>query len=238
MGRQYVIGDTGYTFITAEWVPEPKQIAQALVQFSEAIEDWAVPMEDAKYAVRDSVQRRFETQTDPYGVPWQELNPDYLQDKVAAGYDERILVRKGTMYAEAINSNNYTANSLSKSIEFDPTAFQEAFYAGWHQSGLPERTNPLPQRMFIGIDEEAAAEIATIFTEWLDFEWEQYWHSYTVGESVVSSAGVPGTFSGAPSMRIGQFGVRGFVAGHFVKGTVGPGRMFTHRTRGGRYAGL
>jgi phage gpG-like protein len=242
MGKQYIIGDTGYTFITAEWVPDPDKIVQALVSFAQAIEDWSVPLEDSMYAVRDSVRRRFETETDPYGRPWKSLNEKYAADKLAAGYDEGILVRTGAMYAEATTISSYNTNPLNKTIDFDASTFQEAFYAGWHQAGLPARTNPLPQRMFVGVDEEGAAEIQAIFTEWLDIEWNEYWHQFTKGEMVTSSAGQSGRFSGVhafgSTMSDPSFMVRGFVGGHFVKGTVPSGTYRGGRTRGGRYAGM
>lgn len=232
MGRQYVIGDTGYTFITAEWVPDPDRIAQALVQFSEAIDDWAEPLAASSVVVRQNIDKRFQTETDPYDVPWKELNEGYAAWKAEHG-GAGILELTGDM-RKAATSGSITVEPLEKGIFFNASGMP--FYAGWHQTGLPDRASPLPQRMFIGIDDEGAAEIAAIFTEWLTWEWEEYWHSFSVGETVTTSKGARGTFTNIPAYQPGggpssTFSVRGFVGGHFVPGVVQAGEWQGYRAR-------
>lgn len=217
MGRRYVIADTGFTFITAEWEPDPERIQQALVTFADAFEDWSVPMEEARQASIASVRRRFDTETDPSGTPWPELNPDYEEWKInRVGSDKGMLRLTDDMYNATLAGESWIITP--RTIEFNAESLP--FYAGYHQTGLENRKTPLPQRMFVGLDEEAGLDIQAIFTKWTGDLWDEIWFSYIPGYSIVTtSKGFMGTYTGIAAMGGGSL-VRGFIGGHFVKGVI------------------
>lgn len=222
MGRKIPIADTGYTIVYAEWVPEPSQEAQALARLSVALDDWEIPMTEARAIARESIRRRFETETDPYGNDWPALNDDYLEEKRMAGYPDNILVRTGDLERAAPDGVFVT----DREIMFDPTVLP--FYGEYHQSGLPERANPLPQRMFVGIDEEAENEIEEYFVYWINrvtdlvYKDAPKFRPHLPGISTVfTSTGLAGTFSGIAAFGGGTM-VRG-AGGRFIGKTFSTG---------------
>lgn len=81
--------------------------------------------------------RQFVTQTDPYGMPWAQLAPSTLEQKLALGYPGDILTRTGAMEdtIQVINKGRYTI------------AIGIGFPGNLHQEG----TEKMPQRVIIAV---------------------------------------------------------------------------------------
>jgi hypothetical protein len=143
------------------------------------------------------------------------------------------------LFQAATSSDAFIA--ASQTIEFNASSLPA--YAGAHQAGATRSnsngsgTNTLPQRQFIGIDDDTADELRDWFQYWIDRQFKEVWIEYQLGDPVTTSAGQRGTFTGIHAFP-GKFSTerrflaKGFVSGHFVKGTVPGGRMI--RAGGGR----
>jgi len=187
------VGTTGETFIVAEWYPDPVEIQAQLLRFAVATEDMKVPLAAAREAFIYDTQLHFETESDPYGQPWIPLADSYRRRKLAEGDDDNLLKMTGALEGAATKSENWiiTENEILFNLEGLP------FYGPFHQSGTMDinleniqrklrsgillereeagytetfggRGRSLPQRMFIGADEDTIAEVEEIFLKWLD----------------------------------------------------------------------
>jgi len=186
----FPIGTTGEEFAVAYWEPDPDRIAQELLQLANRIDDWTEPLTEAKEAFIYSTELHFETESDPYGEPWQALDTKYARAKEAAGYPPDILVRSGDLKKAATSEEAW--HITESDIIFDSQtlpsygAFHQEGSRGWHlaqkfaagtltdeetrefsTTGVGPGGN-LPQRMFIGADEDTIAEVEGIFIAWLD----------------------------------------------------------------------
>jgi len=184
----FPIGDTGEEFGVAIWEPDPELIAQELFKLANETENWAEPLAETRAAFIYSTELHFDTQSDPYGQPWWPLDPVYLAKKVGQGYPETILERSGDLKRAATSEDAWLIEEHA--LIFDSS--QLPFYGEYHQRGTDEgqraaveryfagedvsaselesrgRGRNLPQRMFIGADEDTILEIEEIFIRWLD----------------------------------------------------------------------
>jgi len=228
-GRRVVIADTGYSLITAEWVPDPGMEAQALLRLSDAIEDWRSPMEEVRTITRQSIRRRFDTETDPEGKPWEALSEGYLSRKRREGYPDRILRRDEALYEAATDEGSFMITE--REVIFEPDRLP--FYGGLHQAGMPSTTypgrtnNPLPQRAFIGLTDDDIDEIEAEFVFWLNRTVDTYypsdvgaWRSYLRGDVVATTRGATGYFTG----------IAAFGGGTLVRGNQGRYIGVTYQT--------
>lgn len=196
----FPIGETGEEFVIAEWSPDPKLIEADLLKLAADTENWAEPLMAAKQAFIYDTELHFETESDPYGMPWTALDEEYLKYKLAAGYPEEILQRTGSLHAAATSSEAWLITE--RDILFNSSVLP--FYGPYHQAGTTTeevanvlhklrtgqtismeevgvattgtgRGKNLPRRQFIGADEDTIAEIEAIFIEWLngliDYDW-------------------------------------------------------------------
>jgi phage gpG-like protein len=197
------------------------------MNLSYALEDWSVPMAEARAIVRESIERRFATETDPEGNPWPELNDGYLFRKLRGGYPADKLKREGYLYDAATDEGAMMITE--REILFEPSEIP--FYGEYHQTGLPERQNPLPQRMFIGLDEQAIDEIESYFVYWINRTVQTdypsdvgEWRRFMTGDIAVTTSGLTGMFTGISSFGGGTL-IRGN-RGKFIGRTFETGSFF------------
>lgn len=173
------------------WDTDLNEVAQALMAVESALSDVELPLLAARRVAMEDMGKRFETQTDPDGTPWIPLTEDYLDQKERDGYPEDILTRTGTMRDAAMADEAWVLTE--NAVVFDSSAIP--FYAMIHQDGsdpfgvggtrteqgtfVPSvsaqgdvlgigKGNALPQRKWIGMSEEAEAQIAFYFEEWFE----------------------------------------------------------------------
>lgn len=237
------LGD-GEHFVVAEWFPDPRQIEAELVKIANNFNDWTVPLQAAKESMIESTRIHFETETDPYGDKWPDLDPDYKDTKVSHGFPDQILVRTGELERSATSEQAWFVDQSA--IWFNAGALP--YYGPMHQEGTSEGEagsklrniieNPpmhggfteeelgilqqggqglnLPQRMFVGADVDTIAEIEAIFLQHMRRTVEVPWRTIGgggiigpfVGEEVMTTKGMFGTFTGTPAFGGGSL-VRG-----------------------------
>lgn len=243
----FPIGDTGEEFVVAEWVPDPDIVAAELFKLADDTENWAEPLAETRAALIYDTELHFETQSDPYGRQWTPLEENYLKDKLAAGYPDEILTRDSILRKAATSQEAWmiTERDIIFRTEVLP------FYGPYHQTGTisgaaqsaihklrggglltaEEVTasfaeagsgRNLPQRMFIGADEDTIAEIEGIFVAWLNRQVDKDIGRGTVRNDIpraMTTTGLMGTATNIPL----------FGGGVAVRG---PGGRFIGRAKG------
>lgn len=155
--------------VVIDWNPDPVVFADAILTVEEALRDTRLPLLASKEFVQEDIQKRFQTQTDPSGEPWEEWAESYKP------YAEEfpnigILRQTDELYQAATSESAFVVNSNT------------VFYAAenlpargiWHQEGRPGRrtrqgtANPLPQRQFLGMEEGTRTLIFATFSDWFD----------------------------------------------------------------------
>lgn len=153
--------------------------------------DYTVMRGAQAIAIAD-MQERFDTETEPNGTPWKALDPNYLREKLAAGFPPEILHRTGDLERAATNPDSWVI--AEHELFFDAGALPS--YGIIHQAGsggensglrteLMEnfkfsrvegekrernfgigKGNALPARPFIGMSDVAEANTWRLFDEW------------------------------------------------------------------------
>jgi hypothetical protein len=164
----FPIGETGEQFVVAEWYPDPEVVEQELFRLANDIEDWGVPLTEARQAFIHDTRMHFQNEMDPYGRPWQALSDGYLKDKLALGFPDRILERDDTLRQAAISESAWLITEREVIFRVD----ELPFYGPYHQSGVTSgygiKTKTLPQRMFIGASEDAINTVEGIFIRYIN----------------------------------------------------------------------
>lgn len=126
---------------------------QMLQQLQNRLGDLTKPMTSIGEYLLTVTDQRFETETDPDGVPWKPLSPYTLRLKRELGLLPNILQATGAMK----RSITYAADLDSVRVGTDVS------YAPKHQFGL----EGLPQRAFLGVSEADEAVILGILEEYI-----------------------------------------------------------------------
>lgn len=172
-----IIGVTPYanlpTGVQLIWKPHPEVIAQEIMQIAGYLENTTAPLQLSKQIAQADMRMKFETQTDPDGVPWVPWSPEYKRPP------GKILTLTGAMAASAENSYFIRPNTLWWSMD-------QPYYWRWHETGtgtvweppggieivhevrLGGRGQHLPQRRFVSITEGAQLKILAVFEQWFD----------------------------------------------------------------------
>ena len=151
--------------MTFEWVPDPKVYANKFLTVADALDNTrAVPLAAASEQMQAAIRERFDTETDPEGVPWQEWSESYA--KIAEKFSEIGMILQWT--GELADA----ASSTEAMVVTNDTLFYQTpllpQYGLAHEEGLPSRKPPLPRRSFLGIDDQSAVRILGFFSEWFD----------------------------------------------------------------------
>ena len=150
------------------WEPDPFVLAESIFEVSEAMADFSRPLLFSAERTKAAIRERFETETDPDGIPWPQWSEKYAP--VAEARPNIGILRRpeATLAAAAEGAVVVDGNTVFFNADELPD------YGEYHQSGLPDRRtkggqeNPLPRRAFLGLDDETEAKIVAAFAEWFD----------------------------------------------------------------------
>jgi phage gpG-like protein len=154
--------------VTFEWIPDPKVYANKFMTVADALDNTrAVPLAAASEQMQAAIRDRFDTETDPEGVPWQEWSERYAP--IAEAYSEigKILQWTGEL-ADAASSTE--AMVVTNDTLFYQTPMLPS-YGLAHDQGISDRGTKgggLPRRSFLGMDDNSALRIMGFFSEWFD----------------------------------------------------------------------
>ena len=149
--------------MTFTWVPDPKVHASTMFTQASMFNKTQVPIAAASSVLRADIQERFETETDPYGVKWEDWSSSYYPTAMAYP-NEGILKQSGDLFRAAISSK---AILVTHDTVFYETGALPS-YGLAHEEGLPDRKTRLPRRAFLGLSPESAAKIYGLFEEWME----------------------------------------------------------------------
>lgn len=184
----------GDVIVSVDIVPSPEIIESQLMEAAHNLEDTMKPMLTAKRVAQEDIQAHFDTESDPDGTRWIELDSMYLRRKEAAGKDTSILRREGTLEAAAVSDAAFTVTPYGLFYNWDalPKDDNGNNIGQILQAGTTEGTvratsieellkqseagdtfgsgrgKSLPPRPFVGMSEAAEASFWTIFDVWFD----------------------------------------------------------------------
>jgi len=212
--------------------------AIAIHRFADYIDDEEV-LQGAKRIAMDDMERRFATETDPFGIEWAPLTHQYEEEKARAGYNVHpILTRTRDLRDSATDESAWSVSGESVWFHTDNLPG----YWSAHEHGAPPRTHyktvdgeeresgyygGLKQRRFIGLSEKAREEILALTGAWLEAGMAQTvapFQSHIApvsrrfgqpyGGGIISSY-APGSH-GKPQYRVTGPGIRGAQFGPMV----------------------
>jgi hypothetical protein len=157
------------------WTPDPEVHARAFDRVALALANQTRPLVAAGEVTRADIQERFETETAPDGSAWQDWSESYKP--IAEEFPNvGILHQTGDLMEAATSTESVMVRG---DTVFYRTPFLPHFGLA-HDAGLPDRKNPLPQREFLGMSEEAAVLIYANFIDW--FEGAISWYPTASGK--------------------------------------------------------
>ena len=151
---------------TFVWAPNPQVYANKHYTVANALDNTrAVPLQAASQEMQADIRERFDTKTDPEGNQWDEWSESYkawFQPEI--NNIDGLMVRTGALREKASASEAMivTNDTLFYQTEMLPS------HGLAHESGLPDREHPLPQRAFLGFDDESTLKVFGLFSEWFD----------------------------------------------------------------------
>ena len=133
-------------------------LKESLENISRAAGDVSTPLLNAGMAILQENLITFLGEKSPGGVPWTPLRGDTLKTKKGPGIlrETGALFRSVTSQGAPGNIFRHKDNSLDLGTTIP--------YGAVHQLGL----GAVPARPFLGINQEMAQEVLTIFQEWLE----------------------------------------------------------------------
>jgi phage gpG-like protein len=171
IGLRFPSGRTG-------WEPDPIVVAEDINLADARLKRFRVPLNQARFVIREDIQSHFDEQSDPDGIPWQEWSESYASRGARDNLGE-ILQRTYALEYAATNPENFIVISHSQSAgafgagEVALVGSNLPDYWIWHEEGVPDRVgprgpNPLPKRSFMGLSDEAEAAIYAVFDAHVD----------------------------------------------------------------------
>lgn len=142
----------------------------SMLDVAAGLENPLVPLAEAGEILQADIRQRFETETDPSENPWEPLSWRYIMWKPGQG--QRPINprrRTGTTLKDTKDLMEAATSDDTILIRGDTLFYQLGLlpeYGIAHDTGLEERQNPLPQRQFIGLSEEAKDVIEVSFDQW------------------------------------------------------------------------
>lgn len=180
----------GDIIVMVDIVPDPLIIESQLMEVATNLEDTMKPMLAARRVAQEDIQAHFDTESDPGGDKWTELDLSYAQYKESLGYPPDILHREDTLETAATSDAAFTVTPQGMWFNWDalPSAKSDGSnYGQIHQAGSATKTrietvdgesvsfytgegrgNALPARPFVGMSDEAYETFITIFDIWFD----------------------------------------------------------------------
>lgn len=133
-----------------------QQLARKLEKIGKEIKDWQPAFKEASDRLRNIFSEDvFSSQGGVLGQSWQPLKPQYLAQKIKAGYPADILVRTGKM------KSNFYSNVYKDYAEIG----NNTEYFKYHQSRLPR--SKMPRRIMMKLGNPQKEMVVKIFhTYW------------------------------------------------------------------------
>lgn len=135
-----------------------------LAELADRLGDLTPVMESIGQRLETRISARFETESDPAGVPWAPWSPAYAANYPKDG-NRRILDRYGSKVASLLGSLSWEADSSSVRVGFGQD------YSTFHEFG----TKRMPRRGLLFEDPEAGTlapddeqAVLDLLLEWLD----------------------------------------------------------------------
>lgn len=151
------------------WDPDPIVWGEAILEVDEALSHVEIPLAFSAELVSEDIKRRFDTESDPSGAPWQEWSDNY-KDYAEAFPNTGILRQTDETYDAATDPEAMIVSG--NTLFFDENVLpDQGFY---NNDGAPNRRtkggspNPLPARPFLGLSDEASGFIFATFEEWFE----------------------------------------------------------------------
>lgn len=159
--------------VTFHWEPDPALLGASMDAVAASLYERVIPLEAASEAMRADIMERFTTETDPEGNPWKELSDSYVYgswfNKTPPPFNMRR--KSGTTLKDTGELMKAATSSQATVVTNDTVFYQTSALPSFglaHESGLPEREHPLPQRAFLGLSAQSVTVIFGFFTEWFD----------------------------------------------------------------------
>lgn len=181
-----------------EWETDtPIEINYKLAQLESYLEDTEFLMQHAMRVLQKDMAEKFETETDPSGMHWEEL--------VRPEPEQIGILRRGStqaaMYEAAISDEAWTASPVG--VFFDSGVLPEYWIHHEQPGGGSYR---IPRREFIAPTQEAEAEIEGLAYTWMD-----------LGVEETAGAGLLFGMGGSVIGHLGQTTMLGGVARRVIK---------------------
>ncbi len=141
--------------LSFHWFPSPLVVAKDIKAGALALNDFAEPLALSIDPASGAITRTFDTE----GPGWAAWSPTY-EDFAMAYPNVGILWQSGELVGSVTDDGNYAVTMHT--LEW--TGAASPFYWEFHERG----TKKMPARQFVGLDEEAIAEITVIFDAYLD----------------------------------------------------------------------
>ena len=170
----------GYLEFWGNWVPDdtPEQAAFRLMTVAGYVGDASVPLTLAQQIAIEDTELHFETQSDPDGVPWEDITLRHANWKEKHGFREDILQMEGNLMEAATSTRAWKV--FPDALVFDPSELplstkptKGVNYGAVHQRGFGAKgqgvlggLKQIPQREFIGLTEDSATLISIAFRNW------------------------------------------------------------------------
>lgn len=155
-------------FIEAHWEPNPGFLAGNLERAAAELADLSVPVESAKEILIRDTENSFDSESDPFGLPWAQWSESYSK---SVGHKHGPLVGQDQILTRGSDLRDYATSDEAWQTRFGPD-FGEVEFDG---SGMPEYgayhltgTFKMPARVFIGLSPQSETEIAGMFGAWGD----------------------------------------------------------------------
>lgn len=173
--------------------PSIGELQAELLEIAGNVENTGVAMLAARRIAKDDLQARFDSQTGPDLDRWIDLDDDYAREKESLGYPSDILNRTGDLERAATSDAAFiiTNDMLYYNLDVLPKTPQGYNLGLIHQLGTDSLGNvskqkatdttlehtsrltigvgpghALPARPFIGLSEDAEAEVWEVFDKW------------------------------------------------------------------------
>lgn len=149
--------------------PDPEIIESLLLQAADHVDDMVGPLEASRGILAAGIHRRFISQSDPDGVPWEDWSESYypkVMKKIASG------VHKGRILQESLELQQAAESEYSFFVSYDSVFFTWDTlpeYGAVQNFGGPVGNGAiLPARPFVGVDELDEERVETVFAQWMD----------------------------------------------------------------------
>lgn len=161
--------------VTIEFSPPLGAIIDALTQIDRDLSNMRTPLTDSvKKVVIPSIDANFEAGGRP---PWQPLSPETLERRAREGTGERLLQVTGAMRQAATQFSRWDVGTEEAQISNWPA--NQLIKVAVHNDGTdragPNRTNHIPARPFLLLQDEDADKITEIFLDWVELRARGAW---------------------------------------------------------------